>query len=130
MKIKKFESFINPEGNNTIYYTLHIDGSWDKFLIALDKLGLREQFLNDWEIEDMSDLSDINAEYLKNDTIVFLIRNDEFFYIRNTIDEYYEKKYPGKIILGLSSIMKHEKVINGGDIYVEDWEVTSNKYNL
>jgi len=124
MKIKKFESFIIPGGDNLIYYTLHINGSWDKFLIALDKLGVRrEQFLNDWNIEDISDLSSTNAEYFKKDTIVFLIKN-QYFYIRNVIDDFYNNTGLGKILYN------HEKLINGGDVYVEDWEVTSNKYNL
>lgn len=106
-------------------YTIHHNGSWEKFLLALDKLGLREDFLMNWGLEDFNDLSDENKKYFLNDSLALLIASNGYYYIRKNFNDFSKNTKHCQILRG------HEKyIINGGDIYVEDWEVDANKYNL
>lgn len=122
MKIKRFnESKIT---DCVKYYRLHIDASWEKFLIAIEKVGVSvEDFFGNWDITEFDDNIRDNQEYFKNDIIIFLIEKSddgsEDYYVRNNIIDELRRSF------GDTS-----KFIYGGDIFVEDYEITAKKYNI
>ena len=127
--IKKFESFCVRE--DYVYYTIHINGSWEKFLFALDELDIREDFFNSWDIEEYDDLREDHKKILNSDPIILLIVsfNDDVvaYYIRKNIEDV-RKDFD--FVEKIASVTKVKNFIDGGDIHVTDEDVSAKKYNL
>jgi len=85
-----------------IYYKIYVDKSIDKFNIALDKLGIKSVFYDN--------LNTSLKKIVKNNIIYLVIIDNISFFIEKNFD------------------------LNGfvycGEIYIDDYEVDSNKYNL
>lgn len=86
MRIKKFNEATQTFGRD-VYYKIQIDGSFDNFMIAVDKLGFLEDFLSNWDLGDggewFYDLSDENQEFFKHKFTYLLITRDLIFYVRD-----------------------------------------------
>lgn len=116
--IKKYEN-----KNIGHYFKIMIDGSWYKFVIALEKLNIKEKFFNDWEIENFDDILPENKKYFNNKYIFLIIIPNQSdvpeFLITNTIEQ---------------MLWKFDLDIKNFDykgiIYVEDWELSAKQYNL
>ena len=97
-----------------IYYKIFIDGSIDKFLIALKKLGYYEDFHDEWK--DWQDVHEDSVKYFKKDILYLLIgkhySGKPMFIVRSDDSEF---RVEGKYM---------------GEIHIEDYEVESDKYNL
>jgi hypothetical protein len=100
-----------------IYYKIHVDNSFRKFEVALDKLGIRKMVKSYYDFDDTY----INNIIENNiDVYVFI----DFFKNRIGQDDYeicVTSDQPGRDI---------EKYINGGEVFSSDYEVAANKYNL
>ena len=96
------------------YYKIFINGSLEKFEIALKKLGYYKEFCYDWGIENYpDDISEENLEYFNKD-VIFLCITQKFN--KNEMN-----------------FLLPDKIFNGkycGEIHIEDYEVGANKYNL
>lgn len=103
-KFKIFEiiKFPELEKYDKIYYKLNIDKSIEKFIIALEKINYKDEFFHYFNIEDL----DINNDivYLIFDTFDFSIDYEEPY-----------NKYNYSF---------------GGEIYVNDYEVSAKRYNI
>lgn len=130
IKYKIYENKMIKTGD---YYIIHIDGSFEKFEIALEKLGIRDDFFKDWNIINYNDLvyimqaGDENKEHLsKNVTFLCIyktIYNETHYLIRNTLKDLkdlfqdIDKKY--------FYSLKFK-----GEIFIEDYELNAKKYNI
>jgi len=126
--MKYLKTFEYNLSNKSIYYKIIIDGSFDKFTIALEKLGMLESFLFDWDINDFDDI-EVESKYLfSNEYIYLAIAKSEYsnrryitdFTPTNFIVRRYITDFP-------DSIQKFEY---GGEIKIEDYEIDSKKFNL
>jgi hypothetical protein len=110
----KEESISLPD-NDIKYYKIEVKKSIDRFNIALDKIGVRELFYDDFNIRQF--------EYV-------IIKNDIIYFIIDAVDSI-EYGYNFKIEEKFSNLKKFYDEINfGGVITIEDYEVAANKYNL
>lgn len=119
---KYIKNFNESSENENIgkYYKIFIDGSLEKFEIALKKLGYYKQFCYDWGIELYpEDIMPENLEYFENDIVYLSVRkipspwqrmqfgvNNEW---NTNYDDYY--KY-------------------AGEVHIKDYEIMAKKYNL
>ena len=127
--LKLFEDInINDEERDyNIYYKIFIDGSFDKFVIALEKLGIKDEFFHQWSIENFDDIMPENQEYFINKEYIYLFiefnenTGEDGYFIDNNLDRMrkWEEIEEDKI----------ERVY-GGEVYIEDYEVDAKKYNI
>lgn len=119
--IRTFESMneiipIPKESKNDflIYYKIHSDKSIEKLNVALDKLNIKDEVYKYYTF-----METLMKKVLKTDVVYLCIDTTYIHQILNTVDEIKEEFYG-----------KFDDFIFGGDIYVEDYEVDSKKYNL
>jgi hypothetical protein len=109
------------------YYKIHVRKSLERFDIALEKMGVKEMFYINWSLEKIEDIFDENQKtILDNDIIYFLIINDYTYLYRNSL---YEINKVYQDIISSSGVIA-KKLEYGGEIFVEDYEIDSRKYNL
>jgi hypothetical protein len=116
--MKYIKTFENVAGNN-VYYIIHIDGDFNKFLFALDKLNILNDFYEQWEINDFNSMLDQNKKYFKNDKLYLMIMNNHI-YVRNTITQI-KSDFSDNIFRLLT--FKEE-------MFITDEEIAAKKYNL
>ena len=107
--LKTFETIFSG-----VYYKIFIDGSIDKFIIALNKLGYYEEFCKDWIIYDWNYIQEDSIQYFNKKTTYLLIG----------------KHYSGKPMFIVRS---EDSEFDGeylGEIHIEDCEVDAVKYNI
>lgn len=122
--MKKFKDFLleNKEIENSIYYKIIIDGSFDKFVIALERLGIKDDFYSYLDINDFSDLSDDNQDYFSKEFVYLAI-------YKSTYSDFAPTKY---VVRNYFNDLPYsvKKLKNGGSIKIEDCEIDSNKFNI
>ena len=122
--MKHLKRFENVDSNINCYYKIIIDGSFDKFLVALDKIGVkREDVFNDWGARCFDDISSDTKKYFKNKSICFAIYKG---YYNNNLQYFVKKReydFP-------SQVSDNVRFNYKGEITVEDYDVDANKYNL
>jgi len=120
--LKKFE---NTEQNVNCYYKIIIDGSFDKFVIALEKLGVKDDLFTDWDIISYEDLSEDNTRLFANKSVVLVIYKSEYS-VHNPI-EYIVRKSLYALPFNIENVVKYNY---RGEIIVTDIELDAKKYNL
>ena len=120
---------LSQHGDNStkrIYYKIYSYKSIQKFNIALDKLGIKNLFYKHYNEDELNDILEYdelvdgvvyllidffdNGDPLFNDIVDFeIITNDES--VNPQYDNFYGRDY-------------------GGEIYIDDYELGANKYNL
>ena len=121
--MKHLKEFLNTESDVNYYYKIIIDGSFDKFLIALDKLGIKDEVFKDWDITCFDDIAPETKKDLKNKSIclaiykVYFSKNVQYCVRRKLVDFAYQ----------IEELVKYNYK---GEITVEDYEVDVKKYNL
>jgi len=113
MKIKRFNEDSLPfkhlkSDDERVYYKIKVDNSIRKFDIALNKLGLKKAVYRYYGF---------NIEYFR-----YCIEDNIIIYLNITLNNSNMEFN----ILG----MPIEGYTNKGDVYVEDYELNANKYNL
>jgi hypothetical protein len=120
--MKYIKNFENIDSNVNCYYKIIIDGSFDKFLVALEKLGIKDDFFQDWGIFCFDDIHDDFKKYFKNKSLCLVIYKTYFSTIKYIVRRNLQD-FPFNII----DLVKYNYK---GVITVEDYEVDANKYNL
>ena len=105
--IKLFEST-----DTIIYYKIEVKKSMDRLNIALDKLGLKDAFYYKKRNEILVTVNFYNIIYL----IVRVIGNSILFDAEVSPDDI--------------RTIYDDNIEYGGEIKIEDYEVSANKYNL
>ena len=129
MKILKFNETVNlskPDDYN-IYYKIFINGSFDKFVIALEKLGIKNDFFIQWDIENFDDIMPENQEYFINKEFIYLFIE---FNENTGEDHYFIDNDLHKIKIWTQEEEEKIERVYGGEMYIEDYEVDVKKYNL
>ena len=113
-----------------IYYKVFIEGSFDLFVIILDKLGIKQDLFNEWGIEDYYDLIEENREIFKNEFVYLVITEDKYgipckgeacgksFTVESSLESLKE---------WIPDLSRYEY---RGEIHVEEYEKDAMKYNL
>lgn len=121
----RWETFDKWNGKEDKYYIINIEKSFINFQIALDKIGCKEAFEDDWDVEDYDD--DIGRENMKyfNLDSIYLTLN------RNIIGNYHVtiRGIEEEPVLGAAN--------SGGTVNITEEDVEEynlkkdiNKYNL
>lgn len=114
-------------GSNGSYYRIKIDKSFENFEIALYKLGILEEFLEDWQIEDWNDVFPENQSIFKNNEYVNLVIYDyPSNYMQNKFFVYNDESFT---FMKMKNSFEYKGDINLSE---EEREMIKNiiKYNL
>jgi len=124
--IKKYEDLINNftplDDEKRIYYKIHVDNSIRKLEIALDKLGIKKMFYRFFDYE-----SDYYKQKIENNAVIYLLI--DFYINENGIADNNIEIVTDESEVDPKYDNFHDRNY-GGEIFVTDQDVESNKYNL
>lgn len=122
--LKRFESY----KTKIPYYKIFIDKSFDKFVIALEKLGIKEKLFDEWHITD----NEYAYEYIIPENKKYFEKDILYLTIIDDFQKYKTDHYC--VVSSINDITEWiddtDKLEYKGEIHVENYELTAKRYNL